>query len=62
MTTRLVLVLDLGAAGDEPGEVRAYGEQLVESIRDRHRAGLDSVIEWRADQLADVRIESGDPS
>jgi hypothetical protein len=62
MTTRLVLVLDLGGASDDPAEVRAYAERLLASIRQRQAAGADSVIEWRPEQLAGAWIEALDPS
>lgn len=57
MTTRLVLVLDLSEAGT-PAEQREYADRLLDSIRARQAAGAESVIEWRAEQLVDARIES----
>lgn len=59
MTTRLILTLALD--GGDPAEVRAYAEQVVQHMRDRAAAGQDSLIEWRAGQLVDVRIDT-DPS
>lgn len=57
MTTRLVLVLDLSKAGDAD-EQRAYGEKMLDAIRARQAAGIDSLIEWGPEQLVDARIES----
>lgn len=60
MGVRLVLVLDLD--GGEPDLVRAYGGELVEAI-ERHRdLGLPAMIEWRAEQLVEVRVEADEPS
>lgn len=57
MAVRLVLVLNLDGGGDD-AQVRAYGEQVVEAIRERQRAGAEARIEWRPEQLVDVRIEA----
>lgn len=59
MGVRLVLVLNLD--GGEPGEVRAYGDELVEAIHRRRDSGQPAMIEWRADQLVEVRVESDEP-
>lgn len=60
MTTRLVLVLDLSKAGDDDQQ-RAYGERLLDAIRARQAAGIDSTIDWAPEQLVDARLDN-DPS
>lgn len=55
MGVRLVLVLELD--GGTPAEVQAYGERVIAAIRGRQRAGAKSVIEWKPEQLVDVRLE-----